>query len=88
MNEHEQVLARPGSWKRTGPPPTNEEIGRRMDIPVEKVEAQDHFRDPVTGDTGGPGWRIPLGDLIEDRWVGSPWMLSSSPTFATRLRAF
>jgi len=53
---------------------TNEEISRRADIPVEKVQLlQKISRDPVSLET--PVGRIgesTLGDLIEDRWVGSP----------------
>jgi RNA polymerase primary sigma factor len=53
---------------------TNEEISRRMDIPVEKVQKRRTIsRDPVSLETpvGRDGESI-LGDLIEDRWVGSP----------------
>ena len=54
--------------------PTNEEIGRRMDIPVEKVQKLKTIsRDPVSLETPvGRDGESALGDLIEDRWVGSP----------------
>jgi RNA polymerase primary sigma factor len=60
--------------KELGRGPTNEEIGRRMDISVEKVEdlktisrSAVSLETPVSRD----GESV-LGDLIEDRWVGSP----------------
>ena len=55
-------------------PATNEEISRRMEIPVEKVQKlKTILRDSVSLETpvGRDGKSI-LGDLIEDRWVGSP----------------
>ena len=54
--------------------PTNEEIGRRMDISVEKVEKLKAIsRCPVSLETPvGRDGESTLGDLIEDRWVGSP----------------
>jgi RNA polymerase primary sigma factor len=57
--------------KRTA---TNEEISRRMDIPVEKVQKLKTIsRDPVSLETPvGRDGESTLGDLIEDRWVGSP----------------
>ena len=53
---------------------TNEEISRRMDIPVEKVQKLKTIsRDPVSLETPvGRDGESALGDLIEDRWVGSP----------------
>jgi RNA polymerase primary sigma factor len=54
--------------------PTNDEIGRRLDIPVERVQQLKTIsRDPVSFETpvGRDGESV-LGDLIEDRWVGSP----------------
>jgi RNA polymerase primary sigma factor len=54
--------------------PTNDEIGRRMDIPVEKVQqVKTISRAPVSLETpvGRDGESV-LGNLIEDRWVGSP----------------
>src|ERR1019366_8041114 len=54
--------------KELGRTPTNDEIGRRMEIPVEKVQKLKTIsRDPV-----GRDGESALGDLIEDRWVGSP----------------
>jgi RNA polymerase primary sigma factor len=47
--------------KEMGRTPTNDEISRRMDIPVVSLET------PV-----GRDGESALGDLIEDRWVGSP----------------
>src|ERR1700694_5279996 len=60
--------------KELGRGPTNEEISRRMDIPVEKVKKLKTIsRDPVSLETPvGRDGESALGDLIEDRWVGSP----------------
>ena len=60
--------------KELGRTPTNDEIGRRMDIPVEKVQKLKTIsRDPVSRETPvGRDGESALGDLIEDRWVGSP----------------
>ena len=60
--------------KELGRNPTNDEIGRRMDIPVEKVQKLKTIsRDPVSLETPvGRDGESALGDLIEDRWVGSP----------------
>jgi RNA polymerase primary sigma factor len=60
--------------KELGRQPTNEEISRRMDIPVEKVQKLKTIsRDPVSLETPvGRDGESALGDLIEDRWVGSP----------------
>jgi RNA polymerase primary sigma factor len=60
--------------KELGRAPTNEEISRRMDISVEKVQKLKTIsRDPVSLETPvGRDGESALGDLIEDRWVGSP----------------
>ncbi|MDZ7638229.1 MAG: RNA polymerase sigma factor RpoD [Bryobacterales bacterium] len=60
--------------KELGRVPTNEEISRRMDISVEKVQKLKTIsRDPVSLETPvGRDGESALGDLIEDRWVGSP----------------
>jgi RNA polymerase primary sigma factor len=60
--------------KELGRAPANEEIARRMDIPVEKVQKLKTIsRDPVSLETPvGRDGESALGDLIEDRWVGSP----------------
>ncbi|MCL4793511.1 MAG: RNA polymerase sigma factor RpoD [Bryobacteraceae bacterium] len=60
--------------KELGRSPTNEEISRRMDIPVEKVQKLKTIsRDPVSLETPvGRDGESALGDLIEDRWVNSP----------------
>ena len=60
--------------KELGRTPSNDEIGRRMDIPVEKVQKLKTIsRDPVSLETPvGSDGESALGDLIEDRWVGSP----------------
>ncbi|MGC8792250.1 MAG: RNA polymerase sigma factor RpoD [Bryobacteraceae bacterium] len=60
--------------KELGRAPTNEEIGKRMDISVEKVQKLKTIsRDPVSLETPvGRDGESALGDLIEDRWVGSP----------------
>ena len=54
--------------------PTNDELSRRMDISVEKVQKlKTIFRAPVSLETPiGRDGESALGDLIEDRWVGSP----------------
>ena len=60
--------------KELGRAPTNDEISKRMDIPVEKVQKLKTIsRDPVSLETPvGRDGESALGDLIEDRWVGSP----------------
>ena len=60
--------------KELGRQPTNDEISRRMDIPVEKVQKLKTIsRDPVSLETPvGRDGESALGDLIEDRWVSSP----------------
>ncbi len=61
--------------KELGRVPTNDEISRRMDIPVEKVQKLKTIsRDPVSCSKlrSGATAESALGDLIEDRWVGSP----------------
>ncbi len=60
--------------KELGRAPTNDEISRRMDIPVEKVQKLKTIsRDPVSLETPvGRDGESALGDLIEDRWIGSP----------------
>jgi len=54
--------------------PTNDEIGRRMDMPIEKVQKlKTILRDPLSLETPvGREGDSALGDLIEDRSVGSP----------------
>jgi RNA polymerase primary sigma factor len=60
--------------KELGRVPTNEEIGKRMEITAEKVQRLKTIsRYPVSLET--PVCRdgeSALGDLLEDRWVGSP----------------
>jgi len=60
--------------KELGRAPNNDEISKRMDIPVEKVQKLKTIsRDPVSLETPvGRDGESALGDLIEDRWVGSP----------------
>jgi RNA polymerase primary sigma factor len=60
--------------KQLGRTPTNDEIGWCMDIPVEKVhKLKTILRAPVSLETPvGRDGQACLGDLIEDRWVGSP----------------
>ena len=60
--------------KEMGRMPTNEEIGRRMEITAEKVQKLKTIsRDPVSLETPvGRDGESALGDLLEDRWVGSP----------------
>ena len=76
MNESMNKLLRASREldKELGRRPTNEEIGSRMDIPVEKVQKlKTIFRYPVSLETAvGRDGESTLGDLIEDRWVGSP----------------
>ncbi|HYL37672.1 MAG TPA: sigma-70 family RNA polymerase sigma factor [Bryobacteraceae bacterium] len=59
--------------KELGRTPTNEEIGRRLNTTEHKVEELKAIsRDPVSLDlpVGRDGESV-LGDLIENRWVGS-----------------
>ena len=60
--------------KEYGRTPTNEEIGDRMEISGEKVQKLKTIsRDPVSLETPvGRDGESALGDLLEDRWVGSP----------------
>jgi len=60
--------------KELGRAPTNDEIGRRMEITAEKVQKLKTIsRDPVSLETPvGRDGESALGDLLEDRWVGSP----------------
>jgi len=59
--------------KEQGYAPTNEEIARRMEIPVLKVEElRSISRDPVSLDLPvGRDGESRLGDLLEDRHAGS-----------------
>ncbi len=60
--------------KEFGRTPTNDEIGERMEISGEKVQKLKTIsRDPVSLETPvGRDGESALGDLLEDRWVGSP----------------
>ena len=60
--------------KDLGRTPTNDEIGDRMEITSEKVQKLKTIsRDPVSLETPvGRDGESALGDLLEDRWVGSP----------------
>jgi len=60
--------------KELGRTPSNEEIGERMEISAEKVQKLKTIsRDPVSLETPvGRDGESALGDLLEDRWVGSP----------------
>jgi len=59
--------------KELGRAPTNDEISWRMDISVEKVQKLKTIsRHVVSLETPVGPYGDPLGDLIEDRWVGSP----------------
>ena len=60
--------------KDLGRTPTHEEIGDRMEITSEKVQKLKTIsRDPVSLETPvGRDGESALGDLLEDRWVGSP----------------
>ena len=60
--------------KELGRTPTNEEIGGRMEISAEKVQQLKTIsRQPVSLETPvGRDGESALGDLLEDRWVGSP----------------
>ncbi len=59
--------------KELGHAPENEEISKRMDVPVSKVqELKSISRDPVSLDTPvGRDGESTLGDLLENRWAGS-----------------
>ena len=60
--------------KELGRVPTNEEISRRLEVPLEKVQQLKIIsRDPVSLETPvGRDGESSLGDLLEDRWIGSP----------------
>jgi RNA polymerase primary sigma factor len=60
--------------KELGRSPNNDEIGQRMEISAEKVQKLKTIsRDPVSLETPvGRDGESALGDLLEDRWVGSP----------------
>jgi len=60
--------------KELGRIPTNEELSRRLAIPVEKVQHLKIIsRGPVSLETPvGRDGESALGDLIEDRWIQSP----------------
>ncbi len=60
--------------KELGRAPTNEEIGQRLEISVEKVEKlRTIFRSPVSLETPvGRDGESAFGDLLEDHRVGSP----------------
>ncbi len=60
--------------KELGRTPTNEDISKKMEIPVEKVQKLKSIsRDPVSLETPvGRDGESALGDLIEDRFVASP----------------
>ena len=76
MNEriYKFLRALEGLEKELGRTPTNEEIGSRMEISAEKVQQLKTIsRLPVSLETlvARDGESV-LGDLVEDRWVGSP----------------
>jgi RNA polymerase primary sigma factor len=59
--------------KELGRPPTNEEVGVRLDTPVHKIEELKAIsRDPVSLDlpVGRDGESV-LGDLLENRYIAS-----------------
>ena len=60
--------------KELGRTPTSDEIGGSMEISAEKVRRLKTIsRDPVSLETPvGRDGESALGDLLEDRWVGSP----------------
>jgi RNA polymerase primary sigma factor len=60
--------------KELGRIPTNEEIGRRLNMAANKIEELKAIsRDPVSLDlpVGKDGESV-LGDLLPDQWIGSP----------------
>jgi RNA polymerase primary sigma factor len=60
--------------KELGRTPTNEEIGRRLNMAANKIEELKAIsRDPVSLDlpVGRDGESV-LGDLLQDHWIGSP----------------
>ena len=76
INESMKKLLRAGREleEKLGRVPTNDEISRLMDLPVEQVQnLKTISREPVSLETpvGRDGESV-LGDLIEDRWAGSP----------------
>ncbi len=60
--------------KELGRTPSNDEIGERMEISPDKVQKLKTIsRDPVSLETPvGRDGESALGDLLEDKWVGSP----------------
>ncbi|MCW5978209.1 MAG: sigma-70 family RNA polymerase sigma factor [Bryobacteraceae bacterium] len=69
--------------KELGHDPTDEEIGQRIEMPVEKVKQLKAIsRDPVSLDMPvGRDGESALGDLLEDRWAGSPMDAVSDNNF-------
>jgi len=60
--------------KELGRTPTNEEIGKRLNTPANKIEELKAVsRDPVSLDlpVGRDGESV-LGDLLQDHWISSP----------------
>jgi len=60
--------------KELGRAPTNEEIGKRLNLVAKKIEdLRTISRDPVSLDLPvGRDGESALGDLLEDQWLGSP----------------
>jgi RNA polymerase primary sigma factor len=86
MNETLNKFARASREleKELGRTPTNEEIGRRLNIAATKLEELKTIsRDPVSLDlpVGGDGESV-LGDLLQDQWIGSP----TDAVFETNIR--
>ena len=76
MNEgiNKFLRAQRGLEKELGRMPTNQEIGSRMEIAAEKVQQLKTIsREPISLETPvGRDGESTLGDLLKDRWVGSP----------------
>ncbi len=72
LNKFRRALR--GLEKELDRTPTNEEIGSRMEISAQNVQQLKTIScDPVSLETAvGRDGESALGDLLEDRWVGSP----------------
>jgi RNA polymerase primary sigma factor len=73
--------------KELGREPTDDDIGRRIEMPVEKVKQLKAIsRDPVSLDMPvGRDGESALGDLLEDRWAGSPMDAVSASSFRSEV---
>jgi len=73
--------------KELGREPTDDDISKRIELPVDKVKQLKAIsRDPVSLDMPvGRDGESALGDLLEDRWAGSPIDTVYSNNFRTEV---